>query len=325
MNTLYTTNDVAKLFGLNNSRLHYWAQTGFINPRGTSNGKKVYTFIDLIEIKAAKELLDAGIPLQRVRRNLKALRSKMPNATSPMKMLRICSNGDELTIADGESLVEPVSGQLLLDFDVGELGHHVAQVLQFEFPKTTSRKETSKVQKSAETILPVEATTGEVEYEGDPINAYQWFKKGCAFDDNENLKEAAKAYEKAVQLDPGLAAAHTNLGNIRYQQGNRRIALNCYQTAITLDPDQPEALYNLANIYEEEGDLDMAVSEYKRALNLQPDFADAHFNLALTLEDLGGKQQALHHWKRYLDLTTDDDAFVEWRELAEQHLSALAG
>lgn len=321
--TLFSLRDVARLFGLKESRLRYWAQTGFVNPSGRQHGHRAYTFNDLVEIKAAKELLDAGIPLQRVRRNLQALRKAMPEAPSPLGLLRVRSDGEQLLVVDGGSAVEPISGQMLLDFEVDDLGREVAQVLSLT-PRAAQPRSAGPGVEPADT--PLLEIDGSDEDEADPGGAYAWFLRGCGLDGNAGQEdEAAAAYERAISLDPGLAAAHTNLGNLRYQQGDRTSALRCYEAAVALDPDQPEALYNLANIYEEEGDLDMAIAEYRRALKALPDFADAHFNLALTLEEVGGRQQAQHHWQRYLELAPESLETRSWRELALRHLHRLRG
>ncbi|HLT38325.1 MAG TPA: helix-turn-helix domain-containing protein, partial [Enhygromyxa sp.] len=62
---LYTAAEVARLFELPESRVRYWSQTGFITPSVRQGARRFYTFQDLISIKVAKELLDAGLPLQR--------------------------------------------------------------------------------------------------------------------------------------------------------------------------------------------------------------------------------------------------------------------
>lgn len=316
MNTLLSVRDVARIFGLKESRLRYWAQTGFVNPSGKERGRQLYTFNDLVAIKAAKELLDAGIPLQRVRRNVQALRKAMPQARNHLGMLRVRSDGEELMVVEGEAALEPTSGQLLLDFEVGELSHSVAEVLDLG----RARPRVESQQRDA--LLSVSEAPPDDD-DPAPRSAYAWFLHGCSLDDDPNDEGAAiGAYEKAIALDPGLAAAHTNLGNIHYRAGHTPAALECYQQAIALDPEQPEALYNLANIYEEEGDLDMAIAEYRRALKVLPDFADAHFNLALTLEEVGGQKQAATHWRRYLELANPAED-SQWCELATRHLRAL--
>jgi len=310
METLFSVRDVARLFDLKESRLRYWAQTGFINPTGQQAGRRVYTFSDLIEVKAARELLGAGIPLQRVRKNLSALREALPGEKKPLRRLRVRSDGDHLVITENQATFSPVSGQLLLDFVVGDLGRQAADILSLDVSPGGDRRQNNPI-----------VTTGS---EGDPAeadvsSAYGWFLRGCACDgDPDRFDEAVDAYNRAIVLDPSLAAAHTNLGNLHYCHGDGKRAAQCYENACGLDPEQAEARYNLANIYEEEGDLDMAIAEYRRALRTEPDFADAHFNLALTLEKVGGKSQAVAHWRRYLELTGEEEK--PWREVAQERL-----
>src|SRR5512137_3189344 len=127
---LYSVRDVDRILGLHESRIRYWAQTGFINPSGVRDGRRLYTFGDLVGVKSAKELLDRGFPLQRVRKNLQALREALPQLEQPLAQLRVCSDGERLVVAHRERTFEPLSGQLVLDFEVDELRSRVAEILQ---------------------------------------------------------------------------------------------------------------------------------------------------------------------------------------------------
>lgn len=345
----FSLRDTARIFGLKEARLRYWAQTGFINPRRRADGKPVYTFADLVEIKAAKELLERNIPLQRVRRHLQALRQALPGQASLLARLRVLSDGDRLVVVEGQALADPLSGQLLLDFAIGELTHHVAQVLRLPLAAAAPRGRgeagpTAGGGRAAFTPPPgaagapagarpplgyaatapgaggaTDATAGA------PLSAYDWFLRGLACESEaEDELEAAAAYERAIGLDPGLAAAQTNLGTLHYRRGDRAGALRCYTAALALDPDQPESHYNLANLYEEDGEIELALAEYRCALKLNADFADAHFNLALTLERVGSRLQAAEHWRRYLGLTETAAAeHATWRAVAQEHLRRL--
>ena len=67
MTELYSIPDVAKLFALQESRLRYWMQTGFVGPTVRKQNRFYYTFRDLCAVKAAKDLLAAGLSAQKVR------------------------------------------------------------------------------------------------------------------------------------------------------------------------------------------------------------------------------------------------------------------
>ena len=83
----------------------------------------------MISIKVAKELLDAGLPLQRVRRSLDALRYHLPRVDSPLARLRIRSDRDRILVEEGDTTFDATTGQLLLDFDIDILRDRVAEVL----------------------------------------------------------------------------------------------------------------------------------------------------------------------------------------------------
>ena len=89
------------------------------------------------------------------------------------------------------------------------------------------------------------------------------------------------AYRKALEGDPALAAAHTNLGNLLYRRGERGEARTAYEAALALDPEQPEARYNLGNLLDDVGEHDGARMEWIASSPACPEFADAHFNLAV--------------------------------------------
>ena len=81
---LYSVRDAARLFGLAESRLRYWIQTGFVRPSVRQGGRFYYTFSDLVGLKAAVELLGAGVPQPRVRAAPRvACTSALPERVEP--------------------------------------------------------------------------------------------------------------------------------------------------------------------------------------------------------------------------------------------------
>ena len=69
---------VCTLVGITYRQLDYWARTGLLRPsiadaKG-SGTQRLYSYTDLLELKVIKQLLDAGISLQRARRAVECLR-----------------------------------------------------------------------------------------------------------------------------------------------------------------------------------------------------------------------------------------------------------
>src|SRR5262249_48733811 len=132
--------------------------------------------------------------------------------------------------------------------------------------------------------------------------AYGCFSSAVASEDAGDDATAERFYQRALELDPGLAAAHTNIGNILHRRGKRGEARARYERALEIDPDQAEARFNLANLLDELSDYELALCEYRRVVATSPDFADGHFNLARALERAGRRVEARVHYARYLDL-----------------------
>ena len=65
----YRVGDVVKIIGISRRQLQYWAQTDLVRPSArTPGGHARYAFEDLVALKAAKRLIDAGVSVQRIRR-----------------------------------------------------------------------------------------------------------------------------------------------------------------------------------------------------------------------------------------------------------------
>lgn len=313
MEEIFSVKDVSRLFGLSESRLRYWAQTGFIGPSIRRGARRFYSFSDLIGIKVARELLSSGLSLQRVRKNLHSLRALLPDVEHPLSRLRVLSDGDRMWVQSGEATFDAASGQLMFSLDTGDLQEEVVRVLDLARPPQPRaapprpKKKASQRQRSHR-------------------DAYRWFLEGLAHDESsERMDEAMDAYRRALELDPSLAAAHTNLGIAYYRSGRTAEAREHFERARALDPDLPEASYNLANLHEEAGELDLAIAEYRRVTLTAPAFADAHFNLAIALEKVGSRIQAAEHFERYLELCEGDEPGAVWRRLAKAHLAYLTG
>jgi DNA-binding transcriptional MerR regulator/Tfp pilus assembly protein PilF len=278
---VYALDDVARLFDLPESRLRYWSQTGFIAPTERRDGRGVYSFQDLISIKVAKGLLDAGLPLQRVRRSLDALRLNLPRVDAPLARLRIRCDHDRVLVDDDDGTFEAATGQLLLDFQVDSLREQAATVLALPWVQDAGRE--------------------------DPVNAYEaflharqleraWDGKSTA---DPAFTRARAAYERTLELDPGFAAAWTNLGGLLAEAGDLDGARDAFDTALRCDPDQPEAQSNLAELALRDGDPELAISGFRQVLVTAPDYIDAHYGLARALLEVGGRGQALGHLERF--------------------------
>jgi tetratricopeptide (TPR) repeat protein len=302
----YTFAGAAKILEVPESKLRYWAQVGFVGPSVRRGGKQLFTFQDLVSVKAAKELVDRGFKPADVRKAIDQVRASLPHVDRPLDRIRVAFDGTRLVVMEDGEAFEP-SGQRVFDFGLGELARKLA-----------GGDEIRPVEVAAQPIdePPAAAEAAGEAAGGDARGAYDWFIEGTQLED-----DAAEAcYRKALALDPGLAAAHTNLGILAHRRGGAAQARAAFESALALDPDQPEARFNLANLILEDGDLELAVAEFRRVLQIAPDFADAHYNLAVALERLGGRAQARSHLERYLAL---EEEAAPWAEHARALIDRL--
>jgi len=109
---LYRTREAAQLSGVTRRQLQYWARTGLVPPgHRTPGGHHRYTFRDLVALRAARRLLDAGISLQRIRNTVAALRETLPRVWRPLSELVLVATGDVVLVFGEDTVFEAVSGQ----------------------------------------------------------------------------------------------------------------------------------------------------------------------------------------------------------------------
>jgi len=86
------------------------------------------------------------------------------------------------------------------------------------------------------------------------------------------LAEASAQCDKASQLGPHLAAAHTCLGRVFLEKGNYEVATGQYRRALEIDPADDGAYGGLATAYERLGHTEDAERLFKQAINVRPGY-----------------------------------------------------
>jgi tetratricopeptide (TPR) repeat protein len=256
-------------------------------------GDSGYTFRDLLALRAASALLDAGASVRQIRDALSALRRQDPGLEHPLAELRLMLEGDRLLAQSDRVRFDPRTGQMVLALDSGGLEAAASATL----------------------------STGLVRPMAPPADqAETWFERASEWDgDPAQWEDAVAAYRRVVAIDPTYAAAWNNLGLLLHRMGRYDEAESSYRSAIDHDATCCEAVYNLGSLHEDRGLIDEAVSAYRQALELSPDYADAHFNLAGALARSGRDGEAIKHWQRYLEL----DAGSPWARIARAHLEVV--
>jgi tetratricopeptide (TPR) repeat protein len=105
--------------------------------------------------------------------------------------------------------------------------------------------------------------------------SYRLFDSASDLAAQGQLAAAIVEWKKVLELDPGNAKAHNNLGGALLRQGNLTEAMTHFQKALEADPGLSQAQGNWGIVLFWEGKLDAAMPHLQRALEL--DSANAQF------------------------------------------------
>ncbi len=121
----FRAGDVVEIVKVSRRQLQYWAQTDLIRPSArTPGGHGRYTFEDLVALKVAKRLIDAGVSVQRIRKSIRALRGMLPTVSKPLTELVLVATGDVVLAFRHGLAFDAISGQEWV-FEVSELQREI--------------------------------------------------------------------------------------------------------------------------------------------------------------------------------------------------------
>lgn len=286
----FSREEARRAVGISERQLRAWERQELV-PHG-----ETFDWQDVVALRTLSDLRKTGAPWSRVRRAVTALRQELIGVRNPLTEVKLFADGKRIGVQLAGRKMEPITGQLLLDFDKQQLSRLLA------FPaKHDERREAQ-----AERVRKREAE--------------RWFQKGLDLEaTGAAIEHIVEAYEKALENDARSAGAMVNLGTLHFNAKRFKQAESCYKKALEVDADYPLAHFNLGNLYDERGDRDRALVHYEAAIKLNPRYADAHYNLALLFQTTGQTLRAVQHWRIYLKL----DPGSAWSAIARRELDKL--
>jgi tetratricopeptide (TPR) repeat protein len=282
--------EVLRALRITERQLRSWERQGLAPHRDE------FAFRDVLGLKTLVRLRQQRVPPAKIRKALAALREKITGVEDPLTELRIYADGAKIHVDLQGGTMEPVSGQLLLNFGEGEL----RKLLAFPTPGREPADVAVANRRRLEAEMLFEAAL-DMEQRGAPP------------------ADVIAAYERAIEIDPMSTGALVNLGTIYFNARIFNKAEEYYRRAIDADPNYALAHFNLANLYDERGERVKALHYYLAALKLNPRYADVHYNIALLYQTNGDTIQAVRHWQMYLKI----DASSSWAAIARRELAKL--
>lgn len=258
---------VPSMIGLSRHTIATLVAAGFVTPTRGRRNEWRFTFQDLLLLRSAHALREAGIAPRRIVASLRRLKATLP-AQLPLSGLRLSAVGAEVAVRERDALWRADSGQLLMDFDVEPLGTGVV-VLAHRAPG------------AAPAAL-----------------AADWFERGVALEADDPAA-AAGAYRQALALDPSHEPAWLNLGAMRCEAGDFAALLELCDDALRHCPTSALLHFNRGVALDHLERAHDAAASYERSLALEPTLADAHYNLGRLRERMGDARAAVRHLSAY--------------------------
>jgi tetratricopeptide (TPR) repeat protein len=131
--------------------------------------------------------------------------------------------------------------------------------------------------------------------------------------DKKNLNKALLYSQKALDLDPELAEAHSSRGFALAQNKQYKDAESEFETAIQLNPKLFEAYYQYGRTCKSQGKHEQAAKLFEMATQVRPEdyqsalFLEVAYNdLNMETEKKKASQRTLNVFRKHLDLNPDD-------------------
>jgi tetratricopeptide (TPR) repeat protein len=278
----FSTREVAEVLDLPTSTIQSWTRSGLLTPERGSKGAYVFSFQDIVLLRAARELLDGDVPARRVKTALASLRAQLP-VGRPLSAVHISAMGDHVVVRDADTVWEPDSGQIQLDFAVSEVAERGAPVARRSLERVADARDDG------------------------PSSADDWYDTAVDLEAVDAV-QAVQAYRRALALDPHHADAQLNLGRLLHESGDLDGAEERYRAATAADPESARARYNLGVLLEDRSQTGGAIAAYRDAIAVDRFFAVAHFNLSRLLQATGRRPEAIRHLTEYRRLMERGDA-----------------
>jgi tetratricopeptide (TPR) repeat protein len=277
--TSYSARHAAQLIGLPESAVRSCIRDGIVGTPNTVPAQ--LSFRDLSALRTVKLLIEAGLPLPHVRRELVRIQQALPMGTS-LAEVTVEARGGRVHVYGVEADASAAAGP-------GQLA------LPFEAPaeRRAPEGEVRELPRPIDAAVPVVAA---------PASADQWLERAMQVEERDPVA-AIDAYRRSLRLRPECTEAWINLGRLFAESSDAPAAHDCFRSALELDPAEPTAYYNLGVLAQDAGNEADAITLYRRALEIDPQLAEAHYNLATLFDQSGDSRAAIRHINEYRKLT----------------------
>jgi len=141
----------------------------------------------------------------------------------------------------------------------------------------------------------------------DKKNPYFYKGLGLAYARLNKLKDAAKAFRKAIDLNPYYVDVRNDLGSVLVLQGKREAGKEQFLKAYNdpMNPTPQLSARNLGRAQLEEGDYAGALNWFRTSIGRDDSYEDAHIGVADAFVAMGRPEDAIAQLELALEKTPD--------------------
>lgn len=137
----------------------------------------------------------------------------------------------------------------------------------------------------------------------DPADIENYIQLGMLYFQKEDFVNAELVYRQAIHVAPDNPRLYSNLGYLRWMDGDVEVALSYYEKAIALDNEYEIPINNMGVIYLDMlGNVEKAIELFNRAIEIDENYALAYYNLGRAYSFLDNRLEAANSFRTAQEL-----------------------
>ena len=327
----YTPAMLSRLLTVPVSLIRRWARLGLIRPVRRVCRLPYFDYREVASAQRLTGLLDDGVSPATLESSLTRLSSTLAGTERTLSQLNLLVQDDKVLIRDQHGMVNPRTGQRLLDFE-----DNIDLSLSSDESPELSESGRSEDPEPIATISFSEARLRLNDREMQEWTTDEWFHEGCRLAEESSFESAINAFRNSLSrfgsdwtalqtgslsepsdTIPDPADVHFNLADALYRSGQTVAAIERYHCAIEFAPDFIEAWTQLGCLLAESGQHHTAEEAFLTAIAIHAANPDALLHYAQLLDTMGRTEEANEYWREYLR----HDSRGPWADHARQRLS----
>lgn len=317
-----------------------WARLGLIRPVRRVCRLPYFDYREVASARRLAMLLDQGVAAEVLERSLTELSRTMAGTDRSLAQLNLLVQDDKILMRDERGVLNPRTGQRLLDFDATDGFGVFNPGEEIESSSDPGDHDSDEVPVS----IPFHSARPDLQDRRmADWNAEEWFHEGCRLTEEAELESAINSFRNAMSLlsseiaaarlsaddaaedhlsmFPDPAEVNFHMADALYRSGRVEAAVERYYCAIESAPDFIEAWTQLGCLQSELDQPEVAEQSLATAISIHPENPDALLHYAQLLDQMERQDEAVEYWKQYLQ----HDSRGPWSDHARARIARATG